>query len=88
MFNSEREVEFEMDSENPLAIEAVIGGKYIRATHLQPAEYPTVDSIKVFFGTIDVTSEIGEKEMGRIEEQAEAVAKEAAYEEGEVRKYG
>ena len=88
MFNKEMEVEFEMDSEEPLTIEAVIEGQYMRATHWQPAEYPTVDSVRVMFGRIDVTSEIGSKEMERIKEQAMERCKEEAYEAESYRRHG
>ena len=75
-FNKETDVNFEMDSEITLSIEATIGGKYIRATHWQPAEYPSVDSVKVMFGKGDVTDEIDGEEMERIHEQAEYEFKE------------
>jgi hypothetical protein len=88
MFNKGTDVDFEMDTETPISIEAVVGGKYIRATHWQPAEYPTVDSVRVMFGKIDVTSEIGSKEMERIKEQAMDRCREYACEAEEVRRYG
>ena len=61
--NKGTEVVFEMDTLTPLSIEAVVGGKYIPATHWQPAEYPTIDRVKVMFGDIDVSSEIEDDEM-------------------------
>ena len=79
------EIEFEMDTVTPLLIEAEISGKYIPATHWQPAEYPTVDAVKVMFGEIDVTSQISNKEMDRIEQQAMS---EFEDEVAEVHRYG
>ena len=88
MFNKGTDVDFEMDTETPISIEAVVGGKYIRATHWQPAEYRTVDSVKVLFGKIDVTSEIEGREMERIEELVLDQCKEEAFEAEDVRRYG
>ena len=82
------EIEFEMDTVTPLLIEAEISGKYIPATHWQPAEYPTVDAIKVMFGEIDVTSEISNTEMEKIEQQAMWEFEDDSAEAEEVRRYG
>ena len=82
------EIEFEMDTLTPLWIEAEISGKYIPATHWQPAEYPTVDAIKVMFGEIDVTSEISNTEMEKIEQLAMWEFEDDSAEAEEVRRYG
>ena len=88
MFNGDSSFDFEIDALTPLSIEAVVGGKFIPATHWQPAEYPTVDAIKVMFGEIDVTSEIGAKEMHYIEQQVMEEYNKDAFETDEVRRYG
>jgi len=64
---------FEMDTETSLVIEAEVSGRYIPATWGysggSPPEYPQIDTIKVMFGNVEVTDEIGKKEMEKIEEQ-------------------
>ena len=43
-------------------------GEDVSATRLTPAEYRGADNIKVFFGKIDVTSEIYPHHMSMIED--------------------
>jgi len=87
-WDGRKSFDFEIDALTPLSIEAVVGGKFIPATHWQPAEHPSVDSVKVFFGKIDVTSEIGAKEMHYIEQQVMEEYDKDAFETDEVRRYG
>ena len=83
---------FEMDTETPLVIEAEVSGRYIPATWGysggSPPEYPQIDTIKVMFGNVEVTDEIGKKEMEKIEEQVMEEYDKDAFETDEVQRYG
>jgi hypothetical protein len=79
---------FEMDTETSLVIEAEVSGRYIPATWGysggSPPEYPQIDTIKVMFGNVEVTDEIGKKEMEKIEEQVMEEYDKDAFETDEV----
>jgi|10_taG_2_1085330.scaffolds.fasta_scaffold136573_4 hypothetical protein len=83
---------FEMDTETSLVIEAEVSGRYIPATWGysggSPPEYPQIDTIKVMFGNVEVTDEIGKKEMEKIEEQVMEEYDKDAFETDEVQRYG
>jgi len=90
--NDVEEVEFEMDTETSLVIEAEVSGRYIPATWGysggSPPEYPQIDAIRVMFGNVEVTNEIGEKEMEKIEEQIMLHHSDRASANEDVRIYG
>ena len=52
-------------TDNATGVEA---GEDVSATRLTPAEYRFADNIKVFFGKIDITSEIYPRDMRSIED--------------------
>ena len=62
------DLEIETDITITINATGVEGGEDVSATRLTPAEYRGADNIKVFFGKIDITSEIYPHDMSQIED--------------------
>jgi|TARA_Y100000310_G_scaffold269246_1_gene282337 hypothetical protein len=62
-------MDFKIDLELTLAVESKISGRYIKATHYNPPEYPEIDELKVFLGTVDISEQLNAKDLSYIEEQ-------------------
>jgi hypothetical protein len=61
-------LEIETDIKITITATGEQAGEDVSATDLTPAEYRFADNIKVFFGKIDVTSEIYPHHMSMIED--------------------
>ena len=62
------DLEIETDITITVNATGVESGEDVSATDITPAEYRGADNIKVFFGKIDITSEIYPRDMNQIEE--------------------
>tara|TARA_R100001082_G_scaffold48812_1_gene26343 strand:+ start:45 stop:269 length:225 start_codon:yes stop_codon:yes gene_type:complete len=62
------DLEIETDIKITVTATGVEGGEDVSATDITPAEYRGAENIKVFFGKIDVTSEIYPHDMSVIED--------------------
>ena len=60
-------LEIETDIKITVTATGEQAGEDVSATRLTPAEYKFADNIKVFFGKIDITSEIYPHDMSVIE---------------------
>jgi len=61
-------LETETDIEITITATGVEAGENISATRTNPGECVFADRIKVFFGKIDITSEMSERDMSMIED--------------------
>ena len=61
-------LEIETDIKITVTATGEQAGEDVSATRLKPAEYRFADNIKVFFGKIDITSEIYPHDMSMIED--------------------